>query len=226
MNKYINPAYALRNDKLVYIDDVESGLSCNCICPACHGKLIARKGNKNSHHFAHYSADCGKGYETALHMLAKEILSETDEIILPSLSVSTDSYSPNIELYPESKIKIDYVELEKKTDDIIPDIILHSGGRQLIIEICVTHKVEDVKLAKIKNLGISALEINLSKCDRFISKSELENILVSSNENKSWLYNTISEKYIKALYDFSEEKTVIQRRLSSYVDFCPVGARE
>ena len=188
-NKHSNFTYAIKDNKLVCIEDVEKGLSCDCVCPACKGKLIARKGNKNSHHFAHYSVDCGKGYETALHMLAKEILSESDEMILPSVSISTDSYRPNIKLYPETRIKIEYVELEKKTDDIIPDIILHFCERQLIIEISVTHKVDNVKLEKIKNLGISTLEIYLSKYDKTISKSELKHILINSNENKSWLYN-------------------------------------
>lgn len=70
------------------------------------------------------------------------------QMILPS--VARSSYPSNIKLYPNPKIKIDYVELEKTTDDIIPDIILHSCGRQLIIEIRVTHKVDNVKLEKNK----------------------------------------------------------------------------
>ena len=158
-------------------------------------------------------------------MLTKEILSESDEMILPSVSISTDSYRPNIKLYPETRIKIEYVELEKKTDDIIPDIILHFCERQLIIEISVTHKVDNVKLEKIKNLGISTLEIDLSKYDKTISKSELKHILINSNENKSWLYNDRYEKYLRALCSLSEEKPVIRRGLTSHVDFCPIRAR-
>ncbi|MCM1314522.1 MAG: hypothetical protein NC244_04030 [Alistipes senegalensis] len=223
-NKYQNSTYALRNNELVYIEDVESGLSCNYVCPACKGKLIARKGNKNSHHFAHQSADCGKGYETALHLLAKEILSEANEITTPPVYIETDSHYPNIKLFPELKIKIDHVELEKKIDNIIPDIILTSGNRQLIIEIKVTHKVDDKKLEKIRNTGISAIEIDLSKYDRIISKSELKEFLIKKRYRytKKWLYNRLQEKYYNALCDFSEEKLAYEFCCQYLVEDCPV----
>lgn len=45
--------------EVVSIDDVPSGLKCNCICPNCHVRLIAKKGKKNVHHFAHVNgAEC------------------------------------------------------------------------------------------------------------------------------------------------------------------------
>lgn len=81
-------------------------------------------------------------------------------------------------------------------------------------------------MKKIKNLGISALEIDLNKYDKAISESELKNILINSNDNKSWLYNNKYEKYFRALCSLSEEKPVIRRESASYVDFCPVSARE
>lgn len=222
-NKHKNITYAIKDNKLVYINDVEKGLSCGCMCPACGEKLIAKKGSKISYHFAHYSTDCGKGYETSLHLLAKEILSEIGEIILPPVNIMNSC--SNMLISNARKIKIDYVELEKTTDNIIPDIIVHSSNRRLIIEIRVTHKVDNAKIEKIKNIGISALEIDLSKYNKSISKSELKDILIDSN-NKSWLYNTVAEKYFKALCFFSEEKAVIRRSFASHVDYCPIKARE
>ena len=41
-------ACALKEGKLVYIDDVERGLKCGCTCPACGEALIARKGTSGS----------------------------------------------------------------------------------------------------------------------------------------------------------------------------------
>jgi hypothetical protein len=46
-----NMIYALKNDEIVHTSEVESGLKCECICPACGARLIARKGTKVLHHF-------------------------------------------------------------------------------------------------------------------------------------------------------------------------------
>ncbi|MBQ5523446.1 MAG: hypothetical protein IIT86_11670 [Oscillospiraceae bacterium] len=67
MAKQLNLIYALQNGSIVNISDVESGLKCNCVCPACGERLVAKKGNKMMHHFAHYSdANCAYGYESSL----------------------------------------------------------------------------------------------------------------------------------------------------------------
>ena len=67
--------------RLVHIEDVPSGLECNCVCPECGAKLIARKGKKNQKHFAHDNgADCIGGRMTALHMLAQQIIQEEKKI--------------------------------------------------------------------------------------------------------------------------------------------------
>lgn len=36
-------SYGLREGKLISIEDVEKGLECKCICPACKGMLVAIK---------------------------------------------------------------------------------------------------------------------------------------------------------------------------------------
>lgn len=43
----------------VNIEDVPSGKKCNCICLVCKTKLVAKKGNKKRHYFAHLKkSDC------------------------------------------------------------------------------------------------------------------------------------------------------------------------
>ncbi|MBD5142610.1 MAG: hypothetical protein HDT22_03235 [Ruminococcus sp.] len=220
--KKANLIYAIKEGSLVYIDDVEKGLRCGCICPACGASLIAKKGNKVSHHFAHYSSeDCEKGYETSLHLLAKKILSETKEIMLPAVRIQlANVYIP---MWNQGKIQIDYVELEKKNGEIIPDVIAYSGNKKLIIEIYVTHKVDEEKLKKIRASDISALEIDLSKFDRFITESELRNILVNSDSYKSWLYNSISEKYFKVFCSVSKRRWV--SGYAGRIYYCPLARK-
>ena len=61
------------NGNFVHIDQVANGLACDCFCPSCKERLIAKNGGmKRIHHFAHASGvDCDKAYETMLHQLAK-----------------------------------------------------------------------------------------------------------------------------------------------------------
>lgn len=63
--------------KLVYVDDVPNGNKCGCFCPACKEPLMAKKGEKRRHHFAHQSeTECEHAYESMLHLLAKEKIRE------------------------------------------------------------------------------------------------------------------------------------------------------
>ena len=72
------------------------------------------------------------------------------------------------------------VELEKRFDDIIPDIVVDSGDEHFFIEIYVTHPIDDEKLKKLKEKKISTIEIDLSKIKRDISVEELSDILLNS----------------------------------------------
>jgi competence CoiA-like predicted nuclease len=71
-----NLFYGLLDNELKHISEVKNGLKCDCICPACEKKLVARNGGqKRKHHFAHYeSAECKYGVQTSIHIAAKNIL--------------------------------------------------------------------------------------------------------------------------------------------------------
>jgi len=180
------------NGQLIHISLVESGLKCNCICPSCRQKLIARKGAKTIHHFAHYNAlQCIGAAETALHMAAKNILEHHNKIKLPAVMTSLgDIDGNNICLFKKQILHFERVFLEKRIDRIIPDIIIELYGRCLIIEITVTHGIDADKKKRIKKLNISTLEIDLHKRVQPINSSELEKILIYGLANKNWVYNS------------------------------------
>lgn len=197
--------FAIKNDKLVSIDDVEKGVQCGCICPCCGEKLVARKGTKNSHHFAHESGtDCDYGYETSLHRLAKEIMQELEYVVLPSVDIGKNMYG-EINLYKPYKAKIQKIELEKKYNDIRPDILISINNKILAIEIYVTHKVDFEKIQKIKNDNLSMIEIDLKELLKDKEKNTplnikniLKQILLSDNDvRKYWVFNSKKYQYLK-----------------------------
>jgi hypothetical protein len=179
MNNAINLdlTFALKDNVLVSIANVARGLACECVCPACNGPLIAKKGQVNQHHFAHHNADnCGKGVETVIHMLAKEAIVKHRVVLLPGESVPTP---------------LSYVESECRQLGFISDlsVALEETGELVEIEILVTHAVDDIKLAKVKEQGVKMIEIDLSPfLLGFDSKEQLERYVISE-ARREWLSN-------------------------------------
>lgn len=91
--------------------------------------------------------------------------------------------------FQPQRVTIDTVILEKKTGDIIPDILVSVGGRQLLVEVAVTHFVDAEKRGKIKALGLAAIEIDLSKCPRDLTVEALEELIIEGVAQKTWLNN-------------------------------------
>lgn len=225
--KQLNLTYALKDDKIINISDVESGLKCGCICPSCGEPLVAKKGSKMMHHFSHHSGhNCEYGYETSLHLAAKDIISKTKKIVIPAVYLNfPDSYKKD-ELICESKeIQVDKVELEKRYGDIIPDIVLYVGGKLLFVEIYVTHRIDEEKLKKLQKAKISTLEIDLSQKKETITERELTDLLLNDSEEKTWKYNAVAQKQLHRFYEVSDIRTIIMRGYTMHVDNCPLKTR-
>ncbi len=67
------------------VDEVQRGLACNCTCPACASKLVARQGEVRIHHFAHHSLnECRHALETSVYAMILELLrGPTPSLYLP-----------------------------------------------------------------------------------------------------------------------------------------------
>ncbi|TDP30773.1 hypothetical protein DEU29_11556 [Idiomarina aquatica] len=184
------------------IEDVPSGLACNCICPSCHAVLVAKKGSEKRHHFAHHEADeythCR---ETALHLAAKQFFLNNDSTYLPPVECQSTSlktilnepYTYEYSFFNDMR-DIQIVEEEVWLNEYVyrPDIRcevdIYGLWEPLLIEIAVTHKVDDDKMEKIKSSDYSAIEIDLA--------SLLKQPKVSVDELKQALYQPERIKWL------------------------------
>lgn len=225
--------YGLRNGVLVHIDNVMSGKDCNCKCPSCNAPLIARKGNHRENHFAHEGLTCKYAFETMLHLLAKQILSENKLIILPKLYLSFSHNRADLKVFDEKRLDIDFVELEVREDGFIPDVIIHAGQHRLLVEIYVTHKVDRKKKQLLQERKLSCIEINLSNVPRDLDIKTLTELIVYRTDNKQWLYSNKETKLREKLESIAVEKYVQwSKNKYSYgserrhlVDNCPLRIR-
>lgn len=232
----IKQPYGLKNGEIVSIEQVESGLKCDCFCPACNGRLIARKGLEKQHHFAHYdSDDCGKGTETILHKLSKEIISKSKIFKTPSLKLKNS----NITIFDETEIQIDNVKLEHRLDDIIPDIIIESKGKELLVEITVTHELQFPKTKIIEEKGFATIEIFARELftelyrngDMFLKSNAFQKEITSGTRYKRWIFNEKTNKVKRELrnnYAVRLERKTIKfddYEYLNFIDNCPINIR-
>jgi len=205
--------FGLKDGKLVEIDEVERGLACSCICPYCKSKLIARKGKKKVNHFAHYkNPECKYGQETALHIAAKDIFLKYKKIKLPAYFKEIPGFGTQ-KIKDAQEIVFDNAILEEGIGSIIPDIILKIKTHPLLVEIAVTHFIDDEKKKKIKNLNLSTIEINLKDIDKkYFNYDELKKVLIDETERKEWIFyakeNSLINKKKEELIALKEKEDI------------------
>lgn len=243
--------YGLKENELVTIDDVESGLKCNCVCPNCKQPLIAKKGEVKEHHFSHYKvSDCGKAIETVTHRLSKGFIEKAKFFTTPPI------YFPDtrVSIVEESQVPIDDVKLESRLGFIVPDIIIVSGSKILIVEVRVTHGVDEQKAHKIRSLKLPAVEVFAGQLIKrlyyekkyFLDDTEYKRILIEESAYKLWINNPMAESKIRQikneLKNYCDEKEVnylkfkfkdddfnfffgTDQKGMFYVDGCPINKR-
>lgn len=180
--KEANLIYALdKNGNLVHVDNVNNGLKCECVCPKCKSELNAKnEGKKKIHHFAHKAdSDCQGAVETAIHMLAKEILQEIKSVLLPS----TPDFLDGRILYFD-KIEIEMFDSKL---NLQPDCIGYYEDKKLWIEFKYTHAVDLKKREKIILSHIDCIEIDISDCTQ--DKDNIKERILNDLEKREWIYN-------------------------------------
>ena len=227
--------FGLRDNLVLNVHDLsvdERGKACNCVCPGCGKPLIARMGSKNQWHFAHDGDACNiaAAQQTALHMLAKEIIENSKRLLFPGIEIKRDNYIDDVDDYrvqaripktveyrKASVFSCDSVSLERKISNIVPDIIVTTKGRSCLIEIAVTHFVDEKKEHKVKEIGLPLFEIDLSDLyNSEFSRADLAEAVLFDPNNRAWVYNPLydeAEKWAEdeyAKYKLSAEEAVEQ----------------
>lgn len=175
--------YAINtNNKLVHIDSVPKGKACGCVCPCCKSKLEAKNGgNVRVHHFAHAKgSECTGAIESALHIMAKEILQEHKNIMLPPAQQGESGGQ-------KSFYKVD-IELYNKDLSLYPDCVGYTeNDLPTWIEFKNTHEVDIKKAEKIISAKIDCVEIDLHTCE--LDPQKVKSFIENSRESRKWIYN-------------------------------------
>lgn len=200
-----------------------NGLACNCFCPRCRARLVARnRGEVNRPHFAHEAAvaapnpgmatlSCAGARETSIHIMAKQIIAKEGTILLPDVVAVLPPLKSKILFNSRSDLwnRIKDVRLEVWCEGLRPDILASYAGRvqdqtgtpfapkghDVCIEILVTHPCGPEKIEKLLDKGLPAFEIDLSKQSYSATESSLRNVVIR-DAPRVWLFHPIIDKVL------------------------------
>lgn len=178
---------------------VPLGKNCGCICPGCRQPVYAKHciSGKRAPHIAHaLGSDCATGFETALHLAAKQLIEARGVLALPELVASIKIidymghvHKPEKQSVAAGRRTLSKVVLEQALGPIRPDIRVDAEGLgAVLVEVEVTHFVDEHKLDRIEKAGIAAIEIDLFTF-RHTTFAALEAALFDNPTGTRWLYH-------------------------------------
>lgn len=219
--------FGLRDGVLVHVSTVPSGKACACLCPSCGGALVAKKGTRVAHHFAHASgAECAHGLETALHLAAKAAIEAAGSFVIPAVQLEFGSYKAPWTLAPAQRVTPEAIVLEQRVGSVVPDVVLTVGGRRLLVEVAVTHYVDGAKRQRLADAGLSTVEVSLGHLSRDASAAAIAEAVVDGVSHKRWVYNARVERERRLVLRAAAALPLVRRGLALHADGCPLPARE
>ena len=223
-----------KENTLVSVAEVPGGLACNCICPHCRAPLIAKKGNRNIHHFAHYrSPECTGALESSLHQLAKSILKREQKLVLPPIFLHTREQQPfrHARLFQFAGLR-----LETYLQGMVPDIILETVRERVLVEVAVHHPSRADKIWKLQQARLTALEIDvlsiyheLAGMGKGADLDAFTEYIIHSIRHKHWLFHPQQHAMEYGLRAKANRKPVKHKQFGVHhhyiVGGCPIGKR-
>lgn len=192
-------------DEPRFISEVVSGKACNCCCPECGSDLVAKKGPKMAHHFAHavLPPDIRRCQESALHLSAKFIAAHViRHLYIPERNIQVVSTSQEIGITGRFQRRHlmhtlgarNVERLSGAVEPLVPEISpfrpdarVNTAFGTFFIEIKVTHAVPPEKQQAMKDQNLAVLEVDLSTTPRRGISQEAIRDLVTFNAPRHWL---------------------------------------
>ncbi len=223
-----NLTFALIPDgRVLHISEAERGAACGCICPGCGKPLVARKGSEVEHHFAHADGDeCRHGYRNSIYLALRRAAEEIGRIRLPAYEKNRSLVPEGGGLHvliPESVTPIDRLDFTRKGGDVITGLLIVRGKRQLIIRLLTDFGENTRDQARLKAVGISVLEIDMTREER-IDMDIARSYFTDLPENLHWLYNAKAEKAWDDMTALCVRQPVHKKEKTLYTFSCPIAA--
>jgi len=191
-------ARRLADERLVGPEEVPRGKACNCVCPACSHPVVAKQGTEKAWHFAHAKAgNCIQAYEKSVHEAAKQMICERKAVLLPTFTVRLQGRNMlglpiSVEklVFDALLVTLDHCVSGHAKGNVTPDLIGERGGREILVEVTVFHRLMPEKEERLLKTGLAVMEIDLGLFKTVQASRELlERELFENTANRRWLYH-------------------------------------
>ena len=164
-----------------------------------------KRGAIRHHHFAYQaSGKCEFSLETVAHLLAKDILANTKLLTVPPVYWKPET---GCALYPYRDVRFTEAKVEHRLDNMVPDVVLHNTqGRELLVEIVVTHRASQNKIHTLVSNGISAVEVHVPKCD-VLNFEIVQQALQTTAGQKLWLCSSKAWDFRRKVFGIEDHRT-------------------
>ncbi|MGO4609926.1 hypothetical protein AB4142_26655 [Variovorax sp. 2RAF20] len=168
--------------------------------------------------------------ESILHRAIKDILAEASSISVPRYAGSETATSSNGTVLAENfsieggPLGLTDVRLEHHLGNMVPDVYCEAHGSStsfpLMIEVIVTHMVDEQKLTKIRERGLACLAVDISRLQLqgTMTITRLRSEVLLNPQIKAWLF----DPRLEALRAMAKEK--LRQRIEKAER--PIRARE
>lgn len=217
MTDELRVSFGLRkNGSVVHVTELDAttqrGLDCECSCAECGDRLVARLGDVRQHHFAHHTVqDCVRSDESALHKFAKEVFLRHESFVVPELIEHCGWETAKVS--DAAQVAYVAVAIEQKMPTVTPDVVLKCAvGPPMLVEIGVTHFVDEEKCGKLRNIGYPCIEVDLGDLmtPEEFDRAAVEEALITGVARKEWVYHPEGE-VIRAAMEEAARKKVEER---------------
>lgn len=143
--------------------------------------------------------------ETVLHLHLKKLLAAMERLLIAEQRIEVKWTPPaggalltDVVTMPHRLLLLKRARLEQHLGNIVPDVLLdvHDeeemfGDTEVMVEIAVTHRVDSVKLAKIKSRGTPCLEIDATRIAMAnqLTSERLADLLARPSDAVRWVYH-------------------------------------
>lgn len=178
--------YGKKDDAILHISRVASGLGCGCVCVKCGGRLVAAKGEINAIHFKHKDiGECEGAAEYSICAMIRQLLKEKGKLTLPESRAIINGKDQII--IEEELVEITATEEISKDNAYAPEFILRTKSedeseRNIILR--VKHgpdKKENEDVSK------AIVCIDLDKLGGDYSKEHIIDALLNKTRCNAWI---------------------------------------
>ena len=224
MTEQLFQIYAKENDRIIHISEASADRRFRYTCPACGESLIVDKGPNGIPCFSHRSGKpCENGIRHSLCLGTTVMLSLHKPMTLPPVTINFPSGREPILLSPGRTIEFDCAQLDTSINDNLPVIIARKDRKELYVAVITQplFYLEDIE--KIIDSGVSTIVLDLREIDCSLPQDQLEERILRGKNNQFWIFNTLSDYYLKEFIAASERYRIVRWGDYLHTEYCPLS---